>query len=327
MVFLRGCALALAASLAALCPARAVAETAHRSSSLSWSRLPGAEGCIGSLELARAVENRMGRSLFASPARAELAVEGRAQRRANGYQATLSVARADGTLIGTRELAVDGPDCRLMDEGLIVMLALMIDPDGREPPPAEPPPRQRREAPRAPEPARSPRPGLTSGAFVASGILPSPALGAALAFDVMPFEDWRFEARAGATLPVDTHRAGLARSLRAAFGAVSACPTLLATGAFRGEACGGVELTYLSATDGADGPSATAAAILAGLVATLRLADPLFVVVDATAEVPLERARFTYGALDSTHLDVAERTFFRVAPVTARFGLGLSVHF
>src|SRR4051794_29209242 len=98
-----------------------------KSSSLSWTRLPGAEECVATRELARAVERKLGRSVFVSAADAELAVEGRVERAApRGWRATIVVTRADGVTVGRRELHVAGGKCALLDESLVLVVALMI---------------------------------------------------------------------------------------------------------------------------------------------------------------------------------------------------------
>ena len=43
---------------------------------LGWARLDGAETCIGTQELAQAVEKLLGRSVFVPASEAELAIEG-----------------------------------------------------------------------------------------------------------------------------------------------------------------------------------------------------------------------------------------------------------
>ncbi len=117
-----------------------------RRSSLSWVRLPGAEGCVGSAELARAVEARLERRVFVSATDAGLAVEGRVERTDAGWRAVLQVAEAgrDG-LLGDRTLTSEEEACDQIGELAAVTIALMIDPltaPEETPPPLEEAPRE-----------------------------------------------------------------------------------------------------------------------------------------------------------------------------------------
>ncbi len=177
------------------------AKKGPRSSSLSWVRLPGAEGCVATQALARAVEDRLGRSVFVSAAQADVSVEGRVEPvRSGGYRAVLTLRDASGALLGTREIARAEPSCEAMSEPLALVIAVMIDPDAAlgpkpaseavdagapqdaappvddaAPPPPPPPP--------APPPAPRPPPTTPwtfegSAAIVGSvGMLPRPGIG------------------------------------------------------------------------------------------------------------------------------------------------------
>lgn len=129
---------------------------------LGWARLDGAEDCIGTQELAQAVDKLLGRSVFVSPSAAELAVEGRVEKKADGsgFRAVLSVANVSGESLGTRELETEGA-CSGLNESVALAIALMVDPDaelGKSTAPPKPPV----EAPKPPEtkivyvPARNP---------------------------------------------------------------------------------------------------------------------------------------------------------------------------
>src|SRR5690606_39206062 len=109
-------------------PTAAWASDGTERSSLHWVRLPGAEACMNSQELAQAVEARLGRSVFVSASQGELAVQGHVRKESPGFLVTLTVSRADGSITGKREL---GPskDCRDLDEALVLVIALLLDPD------------------------------------------------------------------------------------------------------------------------------------------------------------------------------------------------------
>ena len=146
----RGWARALAGLAVALGGGTAAAGDAQPAA-LGWVRAPGAEACIGTAALARAVEARLGRAALVSAARAQVSVEGRIApaEGGTGWRVALSVADENGKVLGTRTLAKDATDCRAMDEDVILTVALLIDPEAAlsappaattTPPPKTPPP-------------------------------------------------------------------------------------------------------------------------------------------------------------------------------------------
>ena len=98
----RVAAFALAAT--ALSTATTARAEEPRTSSLSWLRMPGAEGCVTTQALARAVEERLGRSAFVSAAQADLSVEGSVAPRPRGYRAQITVRDAKGESLINRAL-------------------------------------------------------------------------------------------------------------------------------------------------------------------------------------------------------------------------------
>lgn len=124
---LRACsALRLIGALAAAtCGASAAAQS---KSALSWVREPGAESCIGTVELGQRVERLVGPMLVPAP-EGQVSVEGRIARSAGGFVAEISVADANGKVLGHRQLKRDGGDCRALDEELAFVIAVAIDPN------------------------------------------------------------------------------------------------------------------------------------------------------------------------------------------------------
>jgi hypothetical protein len=117
---------------------------APKKSSLSWVRLEGAESCVATQPLARAVEQRLGRSVFVSAAEAELSVEGRIEKKKTGWHAHVEVRDPNGKLLGKRDLDSSAPSCDTLTSPLSLALAVMIDPDaalggGAKPDPKPPP--------------------------------------------------------------------------------------------------------------------------------------------------------------------------------------------
>jgi hypothetical protein len=115
---------------------------AFRTSSLSWVRLRGAEACIGTRALAEAVETRLQRRVIVSAAQADLSIEGRVEPHAaprRGYRAVVVVSSPDGTVLGERTIETDESDCGALDEALVLVIAVMIDPEAAlAPQPDEP---------------------------------------------------------------------------------------------------------------------------------------------------------------------------------------------
>jgi hypothetical protein len=91
---------------------------------LTW-RAP--EGCIGPGDLAQAVEEKLGRSIFAKDP--QFRVEGNLQQgTAPRWKARLTLVSAAGEVLGTRELTADDADCRALDKKLTLVMALTIEP-------------------------------------------------------------------------------------------------------------------------------------------------------------------------------------------------------
>ncbi len=190
----KGLAPFLAAALLSCAAGTARADEPHaRTSSLSWVRLPGADACVATQDLAKQVEGRLGRAVFASAAVADVSVEGRIEPAADhhGFRAVLTLRDAHGTLLGTRELARPDASCDGMREPLALVIAVMIDPDAAlgpnkpAPPPApEPPPPVIVEKPvyiQVPAPPQPPRPvwriDVGPSAATNLGLMPAPNLG------------------------------------------------------------------------------------------------------------------------------------------------------
>ena len=74
----------------------------------------------------------MGRSVFVSPSRAELAVEAHAERVAGpGWHVGISVSTEDGSVAGHRDFWSQELSCAAIAESAALAIALMIDPDAK----------------------------------------------------------------------------------------------------------------------------------------------------------------------------------------------------
>lgn len=188
-----GPSLCLAAILATETALAADAKT----SSLSWLRMPGADKCVATQPLARAVEERLGRAVFVSASQADLSVEGRIEKRpAGGWHAVITVRDASGKTLGTRELDRPDASCDAMTEPLALVVAVMIDPDAAlRPKPAPSPGPATEPAPiatPAPAPAPAPIPEAPLQSPSADRPAPPPPR--------PPSDPWRFEGGVQATL-------------------------------------------------------------------------------------------------------------------------------
>ena len=98
--------------------------------SLGWTRMDGAEKCIGAAGLARAVEARLGHAAWAPTSAADIQIEGHVEKRADrpGWRARIVLTDPKGAVLGQREIAIDEPACEALEEPLVLMLALIIDP-------------------------------------------------------------------------------------------------------------------------------------------------------------------------------------------------------
>jgi len=289
---------------------------AAKTSSLSWTRLEGAESCIGARELALAVERLLGRAVFVSTAKAELSVEGRVEARDGGaWHAVIVVADEQGQVLGTRELDSAEPDCRSLDDPVALAIALMIDPDAAlaptppaSGPPAPPPEVIVREKPvyvpvpveRPDEPAKPPadeedpwRWAVRAGPVFGAGVMPGLGLGLTASATVEP--PWFLPVEGGAILffEREAESDGLrgAIDLMLAQGAV--CPATLRGYGLVFSTCVEVQLGALwyEGLESAAGQEDTRFAFNLGARLRLdyRVIGPLTVGVGAAGAVPLLR--------------------------------------
>lgn len=317
---------------------------ARRTSTLAWVRLPGAEACIGPVELAAAVEARLGRVVFAPVSRADLAVEGRIEPTGLGFGATLVVSDRDGRRLGARELRSKERDCRAIDRALVLVTSLLIDPEAFRD--AAPPPDAAPEAPlhptpppvqssteafgRPPPPVPPPRAALWGVLGLSGGLgfgpLPSPGLGGALTLELGMQDGLRGQLSALLAHGVAETVAGTPAGFTLAAGAAAACFAGQPRPSLSWAACMGVELGGLlasaAALSGEQDRTGLWGAVVLGLHADLVLHREWLLHGALQAGLPLRRDRFTY--VDGAG---AERVLFEPGPVLVRLGLGLSFRF
>jgi hypothetical protein len=342
MPHLRLLAGALAASLLAS-PAPAGAAEPPRTSALGWVRLPGAETCADARELARAVERRLGRAVFASPAQADVLIEGRIEPAppGPGFRAHLALADARGAPLGLRDLEGAGADCRALDEQLALVVALLIDPEAALAPPRAPAPPVVVERVFVPAPAPAPAPpprepwraSVALGPVAAIGLLPGVGFGVALRGELTPPALFPFEIGGAVWLDARAEPAGAASPatkgavLSLAYASLGLCPLHWSSGGTRLRGCADLDVGAVRAvgfgfaSGGAGDEQVVAQATVAGRV-TQRLVGPLELGLGLGLMAPLHRVRFFY--VDAAQ---AEQELFRMSAVAGRLDLGLGLAF
>ncbi len=90
---------------------------------LTWNSPPD---CIRPADLAERIERaRGGTTLFG--AHSMLRLEGRIGPNQGGWRARLTLVDKQGTVMGTRELQSPDPDCRAIDERLVLVASVLMD--------------------------------------------------------------------------------------------------------------------------------------------------------------------------------------------------------
>ncbi len=318
---------------------------------LGWVRAPGAEACIGTAALARAVEGRLGRAALVSAARAQVSVEGRIApaEGAAGWRVSLSVADENGKVLGTRTLAKDAADCRAIDEEVILTVALLIDPEAalspppgasatpppKTPPPAPPPaasaapakaapPPKDREPPAAKPPSAPWNTAFLVGSVVSFGPLPNVGVGVQVRALVTPVPFFSFQVGGSVWLPQTTSFGNDGGRFFMALGALSGCPLAGVRAGFRYAACAGVEVGGMHAGGfgfplpvGRDDP------LVNGLVearVVRRIAGAFAASVGAGLSVPFLRQQYYYVDPGGTPREV-----FLASPLSGHLDLLVGV--
>src|SRR5450432_3343265 len=186
---------------------------------LRWIQGEGATTCITDRELAAAVTTRLGGA--SEHGRARIVIEGDIATTGSGWTAAIRTADDHGVVLGQRELHEPTADCRAIDDKLVLVIALIIDPELLEEAPV-PLVVTKRATPIAPrEPWRF---GAGVAALAARGMLPGFGFGTSIVGMIEPPHVWPIEI--GATLwPRDraTATPGGANLLQLT-GGVAVCP-------------------------------------------------------------------------------------------------------
>jgi hypothetical protein len=175
---------------------------------LSWVRAEGAESCPAEADVARSIEQRLGRPTLVARASAELVLETKLSVLSDGrFRADIAMFRGN-ELVGQRDLESVGPSCQVLAENAALVIALTIDPDVSleplpieaapletpEPPPPPRPPPVVNEPPKVAAPAPPAREAepwqgdLELAGGVATGIVPNVAPGVLVRARALPPE-------------------------------------------------------------------------------------------------------------------------------------------
>lgn len=336
-----------AAVLASVVCAPPAARAGTATSALSWVRLPGAETCIPTPELGTRIEKHLGRPVLVSPSVADVSIEGRVEPVGAGasrrFRAVVGGTRRTGETIGSREITSGDADCRSLDEGLVLVVALMIDPDAATsaPEPARSDPAaapvvtreivHEREIVREVREVEAPsRPWLVDAS--ASGLasiarLPGVAPAAAVALRAGPAKLLAFEVSLGvvpsAELAVNGGRAVDYTLLE---GGIAYCPGVALARRFGIVGCAGVRVGDVRASGRGFDANAEVDRGLFDVAAGARLVvdvtGPLFVSIGGTLLVPVVRERTTVTSPTDGAVTLHDRS-----PAGAEAGAGLGLHF
>lgn len=202
---------------------------------LRWVQRDGADTCIGDRELAAAVTARLGDG--PAHGKTKLVIDGEIAPSDSGWTAAIHTTDEHGVALGQRDLHEPAADCRTLDDKLVLVIALIIDPELLDEAPA-PPAALERVAVIAPK--RSWHVGASVAVLASRGMLPGFGFGTAIAARIEPPQIWPIEV--SATLwPYDRAKAapGGARLLQLT-GGLAVCPRLagplaLCVGAEAGE--------------------------------------------------------------------------------------------
>ncbi|NOY91976.1 MAG: hypothetical protein GXP55_12335, partial [Deltaproteobacteria bacterium] len=135
---------------------------------IEWTRDAGAEGCIDAAALNRALLALDGRRARGG----ESQLRGEVSRAGDAYVVRMRVVDDQGRALAEREVRADVPDCRSLDDAIVVIATLLLDAEAA---------RHRAEALAASiHPETQARLELQAGVGIGTGPLPGPSLRARL---------------------------------------------------------------------------------------------------------------------------------------------------
>ena len=308
---------------------------------LNWIRLPGAENCIDPAELARTVEQQMGRSVFVSPTAATRVIEGWSEPTNPGWRAVLRSSDAEGNASGQRELTSASETCSSLNRFIVLAVSLMAQSASGVPHeapekvakvarPAGPPLFAETPADRTTRQRVSPlsvgQAELGPAFSVGWGVLPNTAMGLGLRASIALSSAWVAELSSTIWIPQPAD-GWWAVSLSRADVALGLCP-VLAEGTdvrVRVSACAGLAISALQAS----GPLAVAPqALVLGsygrLVGSVGISPLVWITGAASVGVPFNPMAFSYAYGDRPG---APPPVWSMPSVTASGEIGVMLHF
>ena len=309
---------------------------------LLWSRGSGADACIDGADLARKVEATLGRPVIStrggeggdggksddkgegergrSAAEGDgssgvVVLEGEVKPLGSGWVAVVAV-RAAGASPLRREVALDAPDCRQLDEAIVLVVALMADAAVPSPP-------------RLSLPAPPPRvPGVTMAlgldVAVAAGMLPGVAPGFGLSADLALPPLWHVALWAHGWPLSRALDGGVGGSLAAWTFGLSPCIGKTGPDAVSLFGCAGVSggVIYASGVGLADSESHDRPYLQGEIRVGLRIHayGPLYARVELGAAIPAARDSYVFRGADGVPHEV-----FHTAAVIPLGRLGLEI--
>jgi hypothetical protein len=318
----------------------------ERTSSLSWVRLEGADGCLSASSLAGSVEKRLDRKVFFSASEADLNIEGSIGPRSDGpgFRATLRLTTREGESLGMREVESQSPECGAIDEQLAIVVSLMIDPNATAAPEPEPPPPpapktkvvekkivrekvvEKERVVVVPAEPREPIHWEISAAFMGTlGLQPDVGWGIAPAFVIEITDLFAILAEGGIAAKTSAEAENDRVAADAAFmhGALALCPLIAHPDRFTIMGCAGWLVGgVLSSGDGFD-LNRDATPIITGPWLegrfSVRIVGPVGLVSSIGLVVPITRAELYYET------PAGQETLHETFPVAGLLDLGINV--
>ena len=267
-----------------------------------WDRGPGGEACIDGRELAPKVEATLGRPVSLRTAEAAGAqglgldgvLQGQVQPRLDGrgWIAVVEVHRANSATL-RREVTLEAPDCRQLDEAIVLVVALMAEAaqPGRSPP-------------HLPSPPARPLIALGPDIAVLIGMLPRVTLGLGLAGEFALPRLWQAAVWAHAWPTSQVVADGAGGRISAWTAGAALCLGTPSEGGLAVMGCAGASAGAISSSGiELDDPRTNVRPYVQGQSTVgmrIRVGGPVFVRIELGVAVPSSRDSYRFTGADGT---------------------------